>query len=410
MSAKELRARIEQLSADIVRQKEALKDLEHCKIVAQRQLNTVCDPMARLPLEISSEIFMQCLPSRPKPGGHAPMLLLSICSAWTVIALSTPALWDAIYVDAERLEDLAGVLDVWLQRAGSRALTISLQTYVPGDITAVIRCHVDQLQELEIFHDEDAIRLVAAAGPFPFLKTLTITGLPDAESVGPDIHWTLKMLRVCPNLVNCTFDTVSYSDAEEAEEEDLVLPHLRHLNFGPCPHSCSSEILMLYTSALNLETLGLSPYCLDVPLILDFIHRSSSALQKITLGSNPEPFDWTKDAMETCFHFLPILTHLEFGGLTQFAADNFVTILADSPHLFPNLSTITFWRPVFSHPPTAWYHRLVNALFSSRERIHFVRILWIEVPSHVENICAVFRQLVADGMTIHIGTEEKNYM
>ncbi|KAJ7472173.1 hypothetical protein FB451DRAFT_976011, partial [Mycena latifolia] len=83
------------------------------------------DTAARLPLEISSEIFILCLPSRPVPGGlHVSMLLLDICNAWTDITLSTPGLWSAIHVDGS-LVDLASLLDAWLQRAGSRALTIS---------------------------------------------------------------------------------------------------------------------------------------------------------------------------------------------------------------------------------------------------------------------------------------------
>ncbi|KAJ7860494.1 hypothetical protein B0H13DRAFT_1549274, partial [Mycena leptocephala] len=49
------------------------------------------------PLELSSEIFLYCLPPRPKPAAHnVPMLLLKICSTWTSIALSTPALWAAM--------------------------------------------------------------------------------------------------------------------------------------------------------------------------------------------------------------------------------------------------------------------------------------------------------------------------
>ncbi|KAJ7657481.1 hypothetical protein B0H17DRAFT_870855, partial [Mycena rosella] len=61
----------------------------------------VRDPVSRLPLEISSEIFIQCLPStsNPQPGARdIPMLLLNICNAWTDIALSTPALWEAIHI------------------------------------------------------------------------------------------------------------------------------------------------------------------------------------------------------------------------------------------------------------------------------------------------------------------------
>ncbi|KAJ7218312.1 hypothetical protein C8J57DRAFT_1095648, partial [Mycena rebaudengoi] len=98
-----LRARLADISANITRQRKALEDLERSRIDAQRQLNSLLDPIARLPVEISSEIFILCLPDfgycdrRPNPAA-APLLLLRICTAWADIARSTPALWDTIHV------------------------------------------------------------------------------------------------------------------------------------------------------------------------------------------------------------------------------------------------------------------------------------------------------------------------
>jgi hypothetical protein len=52
---------IKELSSEITLQKKLLKQLEHDKSLLQGQLNTVVDPSERLPLEISSEIFLQCI-------------------------------------------------------------------------------------------------------------------------------------------------------------------------------------------------------------------------------------------------------------------------------------------------------------------------------------------------------------
>ncbi|KAJ6558194.1 hypothetical protein B0H19DRAFT_1376676, partial [Mycena capillaripes] len=89
--AQELRARIEKISTEIDLQKEVLKNLEREKTLAQRQLNNVLDPIALLPLEISSEIFLQSLPIFPQHGAvHPPgMLFLNVCNSWADIALST---------------------------------------------------------------------------------------------------------------------------------------------------------------------------------------------------------------------------------------------------------------------------------------------------------------------------------
>ncbi|KAJ7080465.1 hypothetical protein C8R44DRAFT_824276 [Mycena epipterygia] len=66
-SATELRTRIADLSSTIEHQKQILKDLENSRSDARRDLNSLLDPMARMPLEILSDIFMQCLPVTPRP-------------------------------------------------------------------------------------------------------------------------------------------------------------------------------------------------------------------------------------------------------------------------------------------------------------------------------------------------------
>ncbi|KAJ7680110.1 hypothetical protein B0H17DRAFT_840956, partial [Mycena rosella] len=77
---------------------EVLADLECRKSASQRQLNAIRDPVARLPLEISSKIFVHCLPSDPLPDARIPPLLfLNICNRWTEIALATTELW--AYID-----------------------------------------------------------------------------------------------------------------------------------------------------------------------------------------------------------------------------------------------------------------------------------------------------------------------
>ncbi|KAJ6541966.1 hypothetical protein DFH09DRAFT_883547, partial [Mycena vulgaris] len=93
--------RISLLAADINQQKEVLKQLEARKSALQLQLNAILDPITRLPFDISSEIFVECMPTHPKPGGHLiPPLFLKICRWWTNIAFTTSRLWSEIHADS----------------------------------------------------------------------------------------------------------------------------------------------------------------------------------------------------------------------------------------------------------------------------------------------------------------------
>jgi hypothetical protein len=126
--AQQLRARIDELSSEIDLQKELLKKLEQDGSLACRQLNAVMDLVARLPLEISSEILLQTLgPSLLKPGArHTPMMLLNVCNGWTTIALSMPTLWTTIRIDFPRTNGLIQALPIWFERGRNRPVSLSL--------------------------------------------------------------------------------------------------------------------------------------------------------------------------------------------------------------------------------------------------------------------------------------------
>ncbi|KAJ7621749.1 hypothetical protein DFH06DRAFT_948572, partial [Mycena polygramma] len=73
----------------------------------QRQLRTLKFPVLTLPVEVTSEIFICCLPPafskdtgfdiehgwmRPLLVG-APLVFLHVCRAWRDVAIGTPRLW-----------------------------------------------------------------------------------------------------------------------------------------------------------------------------------------------------------------------------------------------------------------------------------------------------------------------------
>ncbi|KAJ6542068.1 hypothetical protein DFH09DRAFT_1041416 [Mycena vulgaris] len=414
MSVTDIQRRISELSADIVRQKEVLKQLETSKGAAQRQLNAIRDPVARLPLEISSEIFIQCLSARPRPhASDPPLLFLNICNMWTEIALSTPALWASIHMEDSVIYPASlPTLYAWLKRSGTRALSISLPKGLHVDVTSVIGSCVDRLQNLTMYHDLSSIQLLTSSAPrpFTFLRTLTIAGLGgnvDRNDPAQLTTTTLQMLRAFPNLVECTFDHVFYARDDSIGEDVPVFPHLEHLKFGNYPDSYSSDLIMTYISTPRLQTLHVPLYDQNITDLLLFLKRCSPPLQKIRLGSYASLFFCTMNQTEECLALLPQLTHVELIRPTDHAADCFVAILADSPHLVPTLSSVSLrWF----NPSVTWYQKLATALSVRHQHIDFMQVELSRHESPAEDICVALRQLAADGMSIHIGTAQHNYI
>ncbi|KAJ7094360.1 hypothetical protein C8R44DRAFT_384646 [Mycena epipterygia] len=157
----------------------------------QSQLDGVVYPVLTLPHEITSEIFLQCLPpvSEYMLGGTteifnvsvAPLLLIKVCQAWRSIAVATPRLWAHLHLDLEGLSndpDLEKVIAVWFSRAGSCPLSFSIQSFsgMEGFEWAAIRTaflrHAPLLQSVSFQVEKEHFSQLADIGPFPLLKKL----------------------------------------------------------------------------------------------------------------------------------------------------------------------------------------------------------------------------------------------
>ncbi|KAJ7620942.1 hypothetical protein FB45DRAFT_754466, partial [Roridomyces roridus] len=91
VSIPQLREDLESLEREIERQKEVLSDLEKQRSDVQSELNSLIDPIARLPPEIFSDILLKSLPIPPTWSSLVTLLL--VCRAWSALALATPSLW-----------------------------------------------------------------------------------------------------------------------------------------------------------------------------------------------------------------------------------------------------------------------------------------------------------------------------
>ncbi|KAJ7693813.1 hypothetical protein B0H17DRAFT_1199507 [Mycena rosella] len=142
MGATELRQRLLQLDAQIVVQRLALDALEQTRLDVERELHaTATFPVAELPAELITEIFLWCHPMHEDtfevPSDvvcndrsiPSPLTLASVCRRWRDLALSTPELWSRIefgFRDGSSASEASQRVKQWLDRAAPRPLTVSL--------------------------------------------------------------------------------------------------------------------------------------------------------------------------------------------------------------------------------------------------------------------------------------------
>ncbi|KAJ7457953.1 hypothetical protein B0H11DRAFT_2062038 [Mycena galericulata] len=379
---------------------------------------TTLDPVARLPFEIASEIFVQCIPSRPKPGAnHIPMVLLNICRAWTAIALSTPQLWNSIHVVFPRPEGFTGLLEAWLQRARNRSLSISLRGSFGEDVGTIVRRHTQHLRKLEVYLDGEDVELLSRIGPCPSLTTLKI----GAIICEPDLSWSvikysalhmLTILQLAPNLVECTLEGISptfFPDSHNSADI-IILPSLRRLNFWSILDSPSYDKILRNLTLPALQTLALRMFAISLNDLIAFLKRSSPPLLGLTIDASDSDF----------IHFLndfprlaPTLECLELYYPYPDAAKQLFALLSASPsHFLPNLRSLHVYANNYSLSisESTW----TNVLHTLSIRRSHITDFKLKSRGRLSeppvSVLAGLRELVADGLEIYIGNKERNYI
>ncbi|KAJ7461922.1 hypothetical protein FB451DRAFT_996705, partial [Mycena latifolia] len=157
-------------------------------------------PVLTLPHEITSEVFIQCLPPSPvfrmehtetPHPSTVPLLLLQICREWRSIAIAIPQLWVHLHLDLGALcrpRGLEEFIKAWFNRAGSFPLSFSFHNsgYLeysgmdnapnPLDaIRATLLRYAPQLGSLALQLKSKYFQKLVAVGPFPLLERLSIT-------------------------------------------------------------------------------------------------------------------------------------------------------------------------------------------------------------------------------------------
>ncbi|KAJ7983054.1 phosphotransferase enzyme family-domain-containing protein [Mycena polygramma] len=274
----DLRERLDELAAALEHHKEVIRDLENATREVQGKLNALLDPIIRLPIELSSDIFLRCLPSTASSASHtAPLLLARICHSWREIAHSTPALWAAICIESPSRRGSDKHFDSWLNYAQHLPLSLSIRGTLQGEevVTGLVKRHAHRLRnlELDLLCGEELRKITV---PFANLQSLTIS---QGEDEAPHGYFSrgesyysctvaecLEMMCAAPNLEACTFLDITHQAGYRAAQyvEQTTHRSLKHLRFGEgsvAPDSrISSTYILYYLTLPALESLFITDF------------------------------------------------------------------------------------------------------------------------------------------------------
>ncbi|KAJ6544583.1 hypothetical protein DFH09DRAFT_1282291 [Mycena vulgaris] len=342
-------------SEKVDRAQQDFTNLEKQLSEAQRELNAILDPMERLPLEISSDIF------------DAPLIFLNICHSWSDIALSTPLLWTNIVIWHPHPPKLDKLLEVWLDRGRGLPLSLSFAGPFGGPdgsiehrIRALVKQHAPRVRHLEVALNTRADLEELITMPFSALKRVSIasgmTSFPWAAEC-------LALFRGAPELEEYTSDGLVYEDSANGPPL-LTHPSLRHLHLGlprweldqvegiQYGSTWSSAKILEFLTLPALETLLISDFDISHDILLAFLTRSSPRLRSLDLDIPPQ--GWSAAMVDRYCRLVPSLADL---ALETSAHDEdsqslllFLDTLATSPDLLPNRH-LTIWGD-FRHRPS----------------------------------------------------------
>lgn len=228
------------------------------------------------------------------------------------------------------------------------------------------------------------------------------------------------MLSATPNLVECRLDEI-YFEPKSNPASSRVVTHssLKYLHLGGYHNgdsltSSSSAYILQYLTLPPLKRLTVSDCYIDFEDFCAFLDRSSSPLQSMramlfTTRVSPA-FDGNR--------FLQLISGVTDLDLTYGIRENLIfSVLAAIGSQLPSLRNLTIRGRQLSSVRQP-YELVLSAVAARRTSplpfIHSFKSLWEDdwglKPENEPSADTIeaMRKLEADGMEIHIGTEERN--
>ncbi|KAK6974547.1 hypothetical protein R3P38DRAFT_3132840 [Favolaschia claudopus] len=418
-----LRNRLAGVQFKIDNRIEILRNLARIKSGIQRQLNDRHDPIARLPLEISSAIFTHCVASRDEYGTlSAAILPLRICTLWTEIALFTPSLWANLHVNIpdEVTEEWVAFLAGWLARGNDYPLLLSLGGTSASkiEIKRIIVAHAHRLRELEVQpHPYLTVFLPDEDGTvFPILEALFVHPTGNDWRHPMDANTIVQTLKSAPLLKTLSICTKSISNhlafQVQAHARHTALTTLRIEEMG----DAGSVLLPFLTlpSLVELEIIVEDRETIDrISGVISFLTRSSPPLKALYLNACQSA--WQQDVLERLLDVVPGLETFSLWNAYE-VRDAFLDLLrildsAGRHRYLPELTELLL-TVYASWPEPEWYTKLAGLLSARAENMKYVSLdfyEWEEDTPYFEPALPadedkrIFKELIGKGMEIDLG-------
>ncbi|KAK7022400.1 hypothetical protein R3P38DRAFT_2533057 [Favolaschia claudopus] len=410
----ELREEIDGISAAIKAQKQILRSLEEQQSQARRRLNSALDPIARLPTELQSEIFMLCAANVSQPivdFDEPPLVFLRVCHLWNDIAISIPRLWTRLRIDSLPHKDpFAELCLTWITRAKHMPLSLSLHgpLHRSQNMKPLLDACVPHLHELSL----EATLGTSQVEPHPQFDLLNRTAYN--HTAGPRIisglqNWftsehCIELLRNAPALAECHTEGIArYAIMYPLSPGSicpLTLPFLQTLRLGHSLHSeqRSTTFLLNFLTLPALQHLLLTTLDIASTDFVAFVTRSSPPLRTLEIIT---------DGTEDVASFIAIPSIVDLSVVARYYAFGTVLeILANDQTFLPNLRHLSVC-PKYSMPVPPY--DLVIRLLGVRSLKSFKLILLEIVPVPDDDVLLALRAVAeSNGIDIHVGPLDKN--
>ncbi|KAK7048973.1 hypothetical protein R3P38DRAFT_2688348, partial [Favolaschia claudopus] len=441
----ELQKDLDDISSAIDAQQAILHALFIKRSETRRRLNFLLDPMARLPLEIQSHIFL-CVDSdrnppnsNPKPNHQSPpMLFLAVCQLWRGIALSIPNLWASLWIDlVARRPNHFELCEMWLKSARSLPLSITLHGSLQLDqiVEDLLAQYSHQFQSLTLRVLRNNVMRPwftwkISEGSLSSLKTLSIEPVHFHAFYGNIGEW-LGILRTAPGLSYCKMVNTFNQEEQEANilpSQPLMLASLECMHLGERgalnlqgDMGSNSLAILQYLTLPALKILTLSEPDIADEAFLSFFSSSSPPLESLEM-TLPHQAPWPDTIVSRFLRLVPMLTMLDLSAALRYHELGlflpFVDILGSSSEVLPHLRAIVF------HTDTAvtiHYSSVLSmlrfrfTLCPTRLELFELRFGEFVYPDYThdllndlpnEEVRVGLQQLVRDGLKIHIGRTE----